>query len=118
MTSGTTYEFGDVVVAPFPFTSNLAQSKKRPLIVVSNTAYNAGTSDLVCCGVTSVLTNTWFSISIKQKDMESGNIPADSLIRYGHMFTLEKSLVSKVGGVDARVRSQVVKALAALFDGS
>jgi hypothetical protein len=33
------FDFGDVVPAPFPFTS-LGASKKRPAVVVSGRAYN------------------------------------------------------------------------------
>ena len=33
------FEFGDVVLVPFPFT-NQAASKKRPAVIVSNEAYN------------------------------------------------------------------------------
>jgi mRNA interferase MazF len=33
------YEFGSVVLVPFPFTNQLA-SKKRPAVVVSNVRYN------------------------------------------------------------------------------
>jgi mRNA interferase MazF len=34
------YEFGDVVVLPFPFT-NQTSSKKRPGVIISNAAYNS-----------------------------------------------------------------------------
>ncbi len=33
------YEFGDVVLVPFPFT-NQAASKKRPAVIVSSETYN------------------------------------------------------------------------------
>ncbi len=33
------FEFGDVVLVPFPFTSQAA-SKQRPAVIVSNLAYN------------------------------------------------------------------------------
>ena len=46
------FEFGDVVLVPFPFTSQ-ATSKKRPAIVVSSRAYNAAKPDLVVMAVTS-----------------------------------------------------------------
>jgi mRNA interferase MazF len=40
------YEFGDVVLVPFPFTSQTA-SKKRPAVIVSNRAYNRSRLDVV-----------------------------------------------------------------------
>jgi len=48
------YEFGDVVLVPFPFTSQAA-SKRRPAIVVSNRAYNTIRPDVVVMAVTSQL---------------------------------------------------------------
>jgi mRNA interferase MazF len=48
------FEFGDVVLVPFPFTSQ-AESKKRPAIVVSSRAYNAAKTDVVVMAVTSQL---------------------------------------------------------------
>ena len=48
------FEFGDVVLVPFPFTSQAA-SKKRPAVVVSNRAYNATRPDVVVMAITSQL---------------------------------------------------------------
>ena len=48
------FEFGDVVLVPFPFTSQRA-SKKRPAVVVSNRAYGTARPDLIVMAVTSQL---------------------------------------------------------------
>ena len=48
------YEFGDVVLVPFPFTTQAA-SKQRPAVVVSNRAYNMAKPDVVVMAVTSQL---------------------------------------------------------------
>jgi len=46
------FEFGDVVLVPFPFT-NQAASKKRPAVIVSNDAYNRAKPDVVVMAITS-----------------------------------------------------------------
>jgi len=46
------FEFGDVVLVPFPFTSQTT-SKKRPAAVVSNRAYNTAKPDMVVMAITS-----------------------------------------------------------------
>jgi mRNA interferase MazF len=46
------FDFGDVVLVPFPFTSQTT-SKKRPAVVVSNRAYNTARPDVVVLAVTS-----------------------------------------------------------------
>ena len=48
----TQFEFGDVVLVPFPFTDQSAV-KRRPAVVVSNRAYNRAKLDLVVMAVTS-----------------------------------------------------------------
>lgn len=48
------FEFGDVLLVPFPFTSQAA-SKKRPAAVVSNRAYNTAKLDVVVMAITSQL---------------------------------------------------------------
>jgi mRNA interferase MazF len=47
-----TYEFGEVVLVPFPFTNQSTQ-KKRPSIVISSSEYNATRPDLILIAVTS-----------------------------------------------------------------
>jgi mRNA interferase MazF len=46
------FEFGTVVLVPFPFT-NQAASKKRPAVVVSNLDYGAIRGDVIVMAVTS-----------------------------------------------------------------
>lgn len=48
----TNYEFGDVVLVPFPFTDQTT-SKKRPAVVISSNAYQRKRSDLILIAVTS-----------------------------------------------------------------
>jgi len=48
----TGYEFGDVVLVPFPFTDQ-STSKRRPAVVVSSDAYHRERPDLIILAVTS-----------------------------------------------------------------
>jgi mRNA interferase MazF len=48
------FEFGDVVLVPFPFTDQTT-SKKRPAVVVSSRDYQLHRSDLILMAVTSQL---------------------------------------------------------------
>lgn len=49
------YEFGDVILVPFPYT-NQTSNKQRPAVVVSNRLYNGSRPDVVAMAVTSVIT--------------------------------------------------------------
>ena len=46
------FEFGDVVLVPFPFTSQ-AGAEQRPGVIVSNAAYNNAKPDVVIMAITS-----------------------------------------------------------------
>ena len=46
MSPTTSFEFGDVLLVPFPF-SNQTAGKQRPAVVVSSAAYNRERPDLI-----------------------------------------------------------------------
>ena len=48
----TDYDFGDVILIPFPFTDQTT-TKRRPAVVVSSTAYHRNRPDLVLMAITS-----------------------------------------------------------------
>lgn len=52
MPNMTAYEFGDVVLVPFPFTDQSA-AKKRPAVVISSEAYHQQRPDLIIMAITS-----------------------------------------------------------------
>lgn len=63
----TRFEFGDMVLVPFPFTDQSA-TKKRPAVVISSQAYHAVRPDLVIMAVTSQLrpTNSFGEVVVGQ----------------------------------------------------
>ncbi len=48
------YIQGDILLIPIPF-SDLTSSKRRPVLILSNSLYNQKTEDLVVAAVTSNL---------------------------------------------------------------
>jgi mRNA interferase MazF len=48
----TGYEFGDIVLIPFPFTDQTT-TKKRPAVIISSRAYHEQRPDLIVMAVTS-----------------------------------------------------------------
>ncbi len=94
MKSGTSFEQGEVILVPFPFT-NLKTFKQRPVLVLSNAEANRFSADFICCGITSNIQNSDHSVIIDDMDMESGHLPKPSRIKVNVIFTLEKSLAIK-----------------------
>ena len=48
----TSYKFGDLVLAPFPFTDQSA-FKQRPAVIISTAGYNLNRSDFILMPITS-----------------------------------------------------------------
>jgi mRNA interferase MazF len=85
-TSG--FEKGDVVVMHFPF-SNLADSKKRPALVLASLH---GT-DRIVCQITTNATIDDYSITLNSADFSHGFISKSSIIRPNKLFTADESIL-------------------------
>jgi mRNA-degrading endonuclease toxin of MazEF toxin-antitoxin module len=87
------FEFGDVVLVPFPFTSMTA-SKQRPAVVVSTRAYNSAKPDIVMMAITSQrrpmpsLGEVWLS------DWQSAKLLKPSVVK-PVFATLEQRLINR-----------------------
>ena len=60
---------GDIVLIPIPFT-DLSSQKRRPVIVVSNDAYNRKTMDIVVVAMTSNPAAADYSFTITSSNLE------------------------------------------------
>ena len=61
----------DIVLVPVPFT-DLTATKRRPVLVLSNDAYNRRAEDVVVAAVTSQLTREEYAIRISQGTCKKG----------------------------------------------
>ena len=78
---------------PFPY-SDLSGSKRRPVLVVSNDAYNATFLDIVVVAITSRTEKPdVYSLSLESDDLEVGQLPESSLIRAHKLFTIEQTRI-------------------------
>lgn len=66
-------EQGDILLVPIPFT-DLSSQKRRPVIVVSNNAYNQKTTDLVVVAMTSNPVEADYSFTITSADLDKGTL--------------------------------------------
>lgn len=87
----------DILLVPVPFT-DLSSAKRRPVVVVSNNAYNRQTSDIVVVAMTSNLTPTDYGLTMTPSDLESGKLNRPGQIRCDKVYTLAQSVVVKTFG--------------------
>ena len=108
-----TFDRFDVVVVPFPFTDR-AQQKRRPALVLSNTAFNKQSGHSVMAMITSVGNAPW-PLDVEIRNLKAAGLPAASVVRM-KIFTLDEQFVaSKTGRLSKVDQAQVEQSLAALM---
>ena len=80
---------------PFPF-SDLSGQKVRPVLILSNDAYNRQSADVVVCGLTTNLSPAPYSIIIEVTDVEQPDtLRHKSKIKADTIASLEQSILIK-----------------------
>ena len=97
-------EQGDILLIPIPFT-DLSSQKRRPVIVISNDAYNRSTADIVVVAMTSNPIRADYSFTITSPDLAQGTLNRPGRVRVDKIYTLSQSIVVKTFG---RVNSNVL----------
>lgn len=101
------FEFGDVVLVPFPFTSQI-RSKQRPAVIVSAFAYNRLKPDIVLMAVTSQFRPSPSLGEVWLHDWNGAGLLKPSTIK-PVFATLEQSLIIRQLGVLAAVDRDALK---------
>jgi len=102
----TPFEFGDIILVPFPFTDQTT-SKKRPAVVISSVNYNSERPDLIIMAVTSQIKPAEIIGEVIVQGWQEAGLLKPSAVK-PVITTIEKSLVIKVMG---RLREGDQKAL-------
>ncbi len=88
-----TFQFGDVVLVPFPFTDQ-STTKQRPGVIVSSAAYNRVRRDLILMAITSQLHGSGMYGEVVVQDWQAAKLLKPSAIK-PVLATLEHALVIK-----------------------
>lgn len=88
---------GDIVLVPVPFT-DLSSTRRRPVIVLSNDAYNRSTADMVVVAMTSNLTPNPHSFILTSADLVSGTLNHPGRVRVDKIYTLSQGIAVKIFG--------------------
>ena len=89
----TGYEFGDIVLVPFPFIDQSAV-KRRPAVVVSSSAYHRARPDLLIMAVTGQQPSTLTVGEVQVQDWKSAGLLKPSILK-PVLTTIEPALVLK-----------------------
>jgi mRNA interferase MazF len=89
----TAYNFGDVVLVPFPFTDQTT-TKQRPAVVISSDAYHRAKPDVILMAVTSQLRPTTGVGEAIVQDWKGAGLLKPSVIK-SVITTIERGLIIK-----------------------
>ena len=110
----TGYEFGDVVLVPFPFTDQSA-SKRRPAIVISSAAYHRARPDLLIMAVTSQRPSTLSVGEVQVQDWRTAGLLKPSVPK-PVLTTIDPALVlKKLGQLTSTDQTALRQALATIL---
>ena len=110
MPNMTTYNFGDIILVPFPFTDQTS-SKKRPAVVISSDIYNNDRPDIILMAVTSQMRRLGNTGEAEVKDWQEAGLLKPSLIK-PILTTIEKNLVvKKLGNLSEKDRHALQEVL-------
>lgn len=92
MQAMTTYNRGDVILVPFPFT-DLTTRKQRPAVIVSSNQYNQAGQDVIIAAITSgkKVMDTDYALS----NWQEAGLLSESIVKTGKIVTLHKALIRK-----------------------
>lgn len=108
------YQFGDVVLVPFPFTDQSA-TKQRPGVVVSSLAYHRVRRDLILMPITSQLRGSGEFGEVILEDWKSAGLLKPSAVK-PVLATFERALVRKtLGRLSTRDQQRLRECIEALF---
>ena len=85
----------DIILIPFPF-SDLAGTKVRPALVISNNGYNKNSLDAVVVSLTSNLSPSLYKVLVSHQDLDRGWLPVKSSVRVDKPFSILQSKTLKV----------------------
>lgn len=114
ISKGATYQAGDVVVVPFPYTDRFAE-KRRPALVVSSALLQAQGFVWVAM-ITSAKSGT-LKHDLPISDLGLAGLPAESVVRPIKLACLEPSRILRCAGRLGENQSKQALAAVAAFLG-
>jgi len=108
------FDFGDVVLAPFPFTNQVA-FKQRPAVVVSSRAYNTDRPDVVIMPITSQLGSATGKGDVLISEWRQANLLKPSAVKPVFATLEQRLIIRRLGILQAQDQSALHTAIASVL---
>jgi mRNA interferase MazF len=110
------FEQGEIVVAPIPFSSQVS-AKIRPALVISKKEYNNKSEDIIVLKITSKGKDYPFDVELAEKDLDSGKLKYESVIQVDFPVVIEKRSVSQgIGKVSSQKLKEAKQKIKELYE--
>ena len=110
-----TYDVGDVVLVPFPFT-NLLSSKKRPAVVISQKTYQYKRPDIILMAITSQIKMPLGYGECILSQWQQAGLPKLSMLKPLIATIDQKNILKKLGALTALDQKSLFEVMSNLFD--
>ncbi len=113
MPSTISFDQGDVVLVPFPFT-DLTAIKQRPALVLSPERLNKVRADLVVAAITSQIPEPLGEgeVLLSEADLQAAGLPKRSIVKLGKIFTIHQGLTrKKLGRIPQSTLEEILEKL-------
>jgi mRNA interferase MazF len=111
------FDRGDVVLVPFPFT-DLTTQKQRPGLIISSKSFNDSSADAILLAITSQVAaepqHTDYRLSVEEQ--QKGGLPKPSTVKAAKVVTLSQALIRKtLGRLPVETVDQIVRKLVSVI---
>lgn len=108
------FEFGEVVLAPFPFTNQIT-FKQRPAVVVSSSAYNTATPDVIIMPITSQIGSASVMDEVLIDEWREASLLKPSAVKPVSATLEQRPIIRRLGVLQAHDQSALRAAIAAVL---
>lgn len=106
----TGYEFGDVILVPFPFTDQ-STSKKRPAVVISSSAYHIDRPDVILMAITSQVRPVAAVGEVSVRHVDGSGLLKPSVIKPVIATIARELIIRKLGRLHTDDRQALLNGL-------
>lgn len=107
------YQFGDVVVVPFPFT-DLPVSRVRPVVAISSEDFSSLHGQSVLAMITTAGKSSW-PTDVAIQDLAAAGLRLPSVVRWKVFTLVNDQIVTRIGRLSAADRDRVISASRSVF---
>lgn len=111
----SSFEQGEIVVADIVYSQQFG-FKRRPVLVVSSTAHNSASLDIIVVSISSTKPRSEYELKLAKADISEGELRYESKIIIDFATTIEKHLITqRIGKISDRKMQEVKRKMKELY---